>query len=275
MRQLLLKINYFLFAILLLSISGCEKNYNAIIDSTGNAPTLNDASFSASVINTDTINVAGKPVHSPDDLLTIREIVKVRVVSSDGEKEIAIVGYSVTNDNFSSSLTEGGLHDDGIFPDVKANDSVYSGYIDFQIQRVVVGAFSINLWSEGTTGYKSNTIILPLQIVRLNRPPIISELIAPETINLSTTTTFYISLKVIDPDGQNDIKSVLRFTPSGKILQLHAAPNDSIYEEQVSLNPPPSLGSYLFRFCAVDRSNDTSNILTKTIVITNVIQIVE
>ncbi len=79
------------------------------------------------------------------------------------------------------------------------------------------------------SGYKSNTLILPLQIVRLNHPPIISDLVAPDTINLSTTTTFNESLKVLDPDGQDDIKSVLRFTPSGKILQLQAITDSTLW----------------------------------------------
>lgn len=274
MRQRLLKNIFFLFITILihLYISGCEKNYNTVVDSPGSSPEIKDASFSVSVVNTDTINIAGQLLRGPNDTLTIRGIAKVRIISFGDEKEIPIVGFSVSNFNFSSLLAEGVLHDDGVSPDAKANDSVYSGYIEFQIQRTVVGTFSINLWSESTTGYKSNTIILPLQIIRLNHPPIIFDLIAPDTINLSTTITFNDSLKVLDPDGQDDIKSVLRFTPSGKILQLHAA-NDSIYAEEVSLNPPPSLGSYIFRFCAVDRSNDTSNILTKTIVIINVKEI--
>jgi len=273
-RQLLLKNNFFLFVIVLVlvCISGCEKNYNTIVDSPGSVPAIKDASFSISIVNTDTINIAGQSVRNINDPLTIRGIAKVSVISFGDEKEIPIVGYSVTNSQFSSPLTEGILHDDGVFPDAKANDSVYSGYVEFQIQRVVVGTFSLNIWSESTAGYKSNTLILPLQIVRLNHPPIISNLVAPDTINLSTTTTFNESLKVLDPDGQNDIKSVLRFTPSGKILQLQAM-TDSTYGEQVILNPPPNLGPYLFRFCAVDRSNDTSNILTKTIVIINVMQI--
>ncbi len=255
----------------MLCISGCEKKYNTVVDSYGSAPAIKDAYFSISTVNTDTINITGQLLRSPTDTLTIIGIAKVKTTSFADEKEIPIVRFSVNNYNFSSSLAEGTLHDDGVFPDAKLNDSVYSGYIEFQILRSFIGTFTINLWSESATGYKSNTIILPLQIVRLNHPPIISDLVAPDTINLSTTSTFNESLKVLDPDGQDDIKSVLRFTPSGKIFQLQAI-NDSIYGEQVSLNPSPSLGSYLFRFCAVDQSNDTSNILTKTIVIINVIQ---
>jgi hypothetical protein len=267
-RQLFPDNSFFLFILILffICISGCEKKYGNVIDSTGNAPSIKDFSFSVSIINTDTINLVGHPVRSPSDTLTIRGIAQVRIDSSF--KDISIVGYSVTNPQFSSSLAEGALHDDGIPPDVNTNDNIYSGYIEFQIQRVVVGTFSINLWSESTPGYKSNTIIVPLQIVRLNHPPVISNLDAPDTVNIAITTSFDISLKVIDPDGQQDIKSVLRFTPSGKILPLYPE-NDSTNAETVSLVPPPAIGSYIFRFRAVDRSNDTSNTIIKNVVVTN------
>lgn len=270
MGQLLLKNNFFLFVVILivLYLYGCEKNYSTVVDSASSAPFIQNANFSVSVVNTDTINLAGHSVRSSDDTITISGVAQVRIDSAANGMNVSLVGYSVTNFNFSSSLTEGTLHDDGIPPDTKAHDNVYSGYVKFQIQRDFVGAFSINLWSESTAGYLSNTLILPVQIVRLNHPPVISDLFAPDTINLARINTFEISVKVIDPDGQNDIKSVSRFTPSGKVLPLQAS-NDSTYEEIVSLTPPPDLGSYLFRFRAVDRSNDSSNVLTHTIVIVN------
>jgi hypothetical protein len=274
-RQLLLKIFLLHFAVGLsfILLSGCDKNYDTVVDSVGRAPVASDARFSLSVVNTDTINIGTE--RRPDDTLTIRGVASVRVVHSESIKEIKTVKCSVVKTLSSSSSGDGILHDDGIFPDQIANDSTYSGYVDFQIMRVEVGEYWITFWSENRSGYihsqdqhyQSNIALLPLTIVRTNRSPIISNLFAPSTISLLSTTTFSISLKVLDPDGPEDIKSVLRFTPSGKIVPLYAV-NDSIYAEIVELNPPPSLGSYLFRFCAVDRSNDTSNILTKTIEIT-------
>jgi hypothetical protein len=271
-RQLLLKIFIFPFAVGLsfIFLSGCEKKYDTVINSAGNAPFVSGATSSLTTINTDTMNVGTE--REPNDLLTIEGIVTIKVSHLEGKKEISAVKYSVTVDDSSSILGTGFLNDEGILPDQIANDSIYSGYVQFQFERVLVGKLTISLWSENQSGASSNIILLPLTIVRMNHPPIISDLIAPDTVNLATTTIFYNSLKVLDPDGQSDIKSVLRFTPSGKILQLHAT-NDSIYAEQVSLNPPPNLGPYTFRFCAVDQSNDTSNILIKTIVIINVIQI--
>jgi hypothetical protein len=250
------------------SFPGCEKEYDAVIDTNSSIPAISDAVFSPSIVNTDTINVAGQAMRYPTDLLTIRCYAKIRVVPSSDHKETSIVGYSLNNFQFSSSLKEGALHDDGVMPDIVANDSIYSGYVDFQIQRVIVGTFLLNIWSENSSGYKSNTIILPLQIVRLNHPPVISNLTAPDTVKISQQGSFSISLKAVDPDGYQDIKSVLRYTPSGKVLALSAI-NDSIYYETVSLIPPPSLGSYLFSFRAFDGSNDSSNVLTKTIVVAN------
>ena len=272
MRQLLLKIFLFPFAVGLSFVfhSGCEKKYDTVINSAGSAPIVSDATSSLTIINTDTMYIGVE--RKENDLLSIEGIVSIKVSHLEGKKEISAVKYSVMVDDSSSILGTGLLNDEGILPDPIANDSIYSGYVQFQFERVLIGKLTLSLWSENRTGDVSNTILLPLMIVRINHPPIISDLIAPDTVNLATTTTFKESLKVLDPDGQGDIKYVLRFTPSGKILQLRAA-NDSVYYEDVTLIPPPDLGPYTFRFCAVDRSNDTSNILIKTIVITNVIQI--
>jgi hypothetical protein len=272
-HQLLQKNNSFLFLIVLslLSIFGCEKKNNEIVDPNSSAPELSNTSFSVSIVDTDTMNIAGQQGHRPDDLLTIRGNANVSVLFPGNNKKISIVKYSVTNSRFSSPFTEGELHDDGVIPDAKGNDSVYSGYIEFQIQRVFVGTFTIKLWCETTADYISNTILLPLQIIRLSLPPVISDLEAPDTVNLTIIKDeFLIKIKVIDPDGQDDIKAVMRFTPSGLITRfypLNHDMNDSIYTERVGVIPRPDLGAYLFLFRAVDRSNDSSNVLTKTIVI--------
>ena len=267
MRQFLLKHYTVPFAVVIgiFLFSSCEKKFDSILDPVQNPPAAIDASFSLSVINTDTINVGN--VRKPDDALTIRGVVSIRVFHLQGKKEISAVKYSI-KDQSSSIVGEGTIHDDGITPDRNANDSSFSGYAQFQIQRVFVGILNLSIWSENNAGQMSNTAVLPISIIRLNHPPLISDLIAPSTINLATTTSFDITVKVIDPDGQNDIKSVSRYTPSGKVLPLFPS-NDSTYIETVTLVPPPDPGSYLFRFRAVDRSNDSSNVVTKTIVIIN------
>ena len=128
MHQFLFENKFSFFIIIFLSLTGCEKNNNTIVDSVGNAPVLIGASFSPSIINTDTINVAGKAVRSPDDTITIKELRQEGSILRSKGRVFHNVRYSVTNYNFSSSLTEGALHDDGVFPDAKANDGIFSGY---------------------------------------------------------------------------------------------------------------------------------------------------
>ncbi|MGD0038602.1 MAG: hypothetical protein ABSC53_15050, partial [Bacteroidota bacterium] len=44
---------------------------------------------------------------------------------------------------------------------------------------------------------------------------------------------------------------------------------DGIYGLKISLPTTTTIGTYRFEFYAVDRSNDTSNVLIKNIVVTN------
>ena len=287
MSQFLRK-NYFLVLVIffiLISTIGCEKNYTTVIDSAGGAPLIQNANFSVSVVNTDTINLAGHPVRSPEDTVTIRGIAQVRIDSSAGAMNISLVGYSVLD--FSSSLTEGTLHDDGIPPDRNAHDNIYSGYIDFQIQRVFVGILSINLWGESMTGYRSNTSVLPLQVIRLNHPPVLSNLIVDSLISIKGINQkfFPIIIKATDPDGQSDIRIVYfnSYKPNGSPASGNPflmydngdyngtsgdfTADDGYYSLRVGL--PTAAGTYRFEFFAVDRSNDTSNTFIKNIVVTN------
>ena len=289
-RQLLIKTNFSLFVIILILVcfSGCDKNYNNVIDSVGSAPIISGASFSLSIVNTDLINIPGETVRSPDDTITIQGIATVKLDSSVNVRALSAIGYSVTNYNFWSPLAQGTLHDDGVPPDTKANDNIYSGYIEFQIQRVVVGTFSINLWGEGTTGYNSNTIILPLQIVRSNHPPVLSNLSMDSLISISGSIDqnyLQIVIEATDPDGLSDIRIVYfdSFKPDGS----PASGNPFLMYDDGNFNgvsgdysagdgyfslkvgKPTSTGTYQFEFHAVDRSNNTSNTVIKNVVVTN------
>jgi hypothetical protein len=293
-RQLLLKIFLFPFAVGLsfISFSGCEKKYDTVVDSVGIAPVVSDARFSLSVINTDTINIG--TVRSPDDQLTIRGVASVRVIYSEGTTEIKTVQCSVTKDPSSSSLGDGALHDDGIPPDQIANDSVYSGYVNFKINRADVGGYWITFWSENRSGYihsqdqhyQSNIILLPLQIVRFNHAPILSNLQADTLVSLGGVDhVLQLRITVSDSDGQSDIRMVFfnSFKPdgspsSGNPQSMYDDGNanqisgdliagDGIYGLKISLPKTTTIGTYRFEFQAMDRSFDYSNVIIKNIVI--------
>jgi hypothetical protein len=262
-RQFLLKNNFLVIviAVSILSLSSCEKKYDLVIDSTVSAPFLTHAQLSTSVVKTDSLPVG--QIHKYDDLLSIRDTVQVFCAS--GINEIGSVRYTLTGDQFSSNLSEGFLKDDGISPDIIKGDSVFTGYVDFQINRVVVGNLFLKLWSESTDGSFSNVITLPLQISRYNNKPEISDLILPDTVNSNQTSPIEIKVKVIDPDGQDDIRFVYRVTQSNKLYKLSGSQGDSIFTETFSSIPPA--GTYRFRFFALDQSYDSSSVLVDSIVI--------
>ncbi len=107
MYQLLIKNFLFSSAIFFgfIFLSGCEKQYDTVVDSVGTAPILSDASFSLSIVNTDTINIG--TVRNPDDQLTIRGVALVKVAHSEGASEIKRVQCSIVKDQSFSSSGDG------------------------------------------------------------------------------------------------------------------------------------------------------------------------
>jgi len=272
---------------------GCEKQYDTVIDSAGIAPVLSDASFSLSIVNTDTINIGA--VRNPDDQLTIRGSAAVKVIHSAGAQEIKNVQCSVIMDQSYSSLGECSLHDDGVFPDQTINDNIFSGYVDFKISRVDVGLFWIKFWSENLTGYihfqdqqyQSNLILLPFQIVRLNQPPVISSLEMDTLVSLGVQDhLLQLRLTALDSDGQSDIRRVFfsSFKPDGSpssgnphslyddggasSISGDIVAGDGIYGLKISLPNATPTGTYRFEFQAVDKSLDSSNVIIGNIVVT-------
>jgi hypothetical protein len=264
---------FVLLCILLIFVLGCEKKSDSVIESSGNISAL-----SSPFIAPDTIVTLGVGSgRTANDRLTLSLIAKVKVTNPDGSAQIASVICTAIDPTTDEVLSERILLDDGVFPDVLAQDSIFSGSLAFTIYRYQVGRFIIQFSSTSNEGFQSSTAILPLEVVRSqNSTPVLSNLHAPDTVITSRVTTFLISVQAIDADGPADIKSVVRMTSSGNRYPLNdsgtngdVTANDGIYSETVSVNPPPPPGIYTFRFQAVDLSNDSSNVLTKILSIIN------
>jgi hypothetical protein len=289
-RQFFLEKYVLPFAVVLgiLSFSGCEKNYDTVIDSAVSAPVASDARFSLSKVFTDTIyNSEG--VKKSDDLLTIRGIASVMIFHSGGKMEVASVKFSLIDDQSLSLVSEGSLLNDGIFPDQNAIDNIYSRSIDFQIRRVFVGKMTLSLWSEDQSGSLSNTFLLPLEIIRRdNQKPFLSDLMMDSLVARSDIDQFLqLKIKVSDPDGQSDILKVSfnSYRPSGtpsigNPFQMYDDGNenqlsgdliagDGIYGVIIRLPVTATIGKYRFEFHAVDRSLESSNVIIKYMEITN------
>ncbi len=129
---------------------------------------------------------------------------------------------------------------------------------------------------------KYSEVIDPVQ----NVPPIIRNLQAPDTLTLhqSDTLKIIISVEVYDPDGKDDIKNVYfnSYLPDGSPsrsnpiylyddgnLQMNGdyLANDGIYSRIIILPPTTPKGKYRFDFQAIDKKNETSNIISHNIVV--------
>jgi hypothetical protein len=289
-RQLLLKKDFFASVAIigLLLFFGCEKKYDTIIDSIGNAPTLSEA-----IISPDTIQIEGVDIdqgRNPDDLVNISLTAQVRASHPDGKNGIIGVTYSAINPSTSELYATGQLADDGQLPDVAPGDSLYCSIIRFNIRRYTVGKFLIQLSGQGHDGYQSSTISLPLQIFRLdNHAPTLSHLIAPDSLPLGSLLK--ITIQANDSDGLADIYSVSyrtlkpdsTYANSGNPIHMFddgkaefpsgdAAANDGIYTYSTNVPSNAALGTYVYTFFAFDRSSASSDTIVHRMTIYRVIQ---
>jgi len=125
-------------------------------------------------------------------------------------------------------------------------------------------------------------VVDPIQ----NVPPVIRNLQAPDTLNLHSTDTLRIFLRVevFDADGYSDIKSVYfnSFLPDGSPsrsnpiylfddgnFQVNGDPvaRDGIFSRIIILPPNTTRGTYRFDFQAVDKKDESSNIISHNLVV--------
>ncbi|HEX9615383.1 MAG TPA: choice-of-anchor X domain-containing protein [Bacteroidota bacterium] len=255
-------------AVLVFFLGSCEPGGDSVIDYVLPSPVLVSGSVSPTIINTDTINVG--PERLPEDVLPLSLVARLNVKHSGNP---VTVRFFVYENRPSSPISEGLLYDDGTLPDSTASDSTFSGLVQFQIVRSDIGTISVELVAEAN-GLQSSSLLHTITIERLNQPPVLSKLQAPDTVHTGEETSFVITVNVSDSDGLADIKSVTRRTPSNLVLPLNdsgangdVAAGDGVFTETVALTPPPPPGPYQFTFQALDRSNASSNLIMHTIIV--------
>ena len=261
---------------------GCERSENSVLESVGAAPNLSEVSISPSTINTDSITVGA--TRKPDDILPVKVAVFGRVSHQLGSPNISAVRFTVNREAGSSSLAIGELFDNGADPDRLKGDGIYSGRASFQIKRVEIGTYHIEVTAEDFKGYTSNTAILPLQIIRTNQPPVLSDLQAPDTIKLASQDQLLVlQVKASDPNGLEDVQRVVfnSFNPAGipsasNPFQMFddgdanhgdATRGDGVYSLRIVLPSTTPTGTYRFEFQAFDKSNEVSNVIIHRITV--------
>lgn len=228
-----------------------------------------------------------RPVNRPPQIIAVEAPAfvsggdTVRVHTYDAEGDTLSLTWGFYRDNGSSIASSGfskAFNDSGLNGDAKAWDGIFTGILNrafLLTQSTPRFHILVGVSERGENPGDAYDIVIQ-QYQGSGHPPVLSNLVIPDTINTSQITQFQISVRAVDADGQNNIKSVHRITGIGNVYALNdaglngdAVANDSIYTETVSVSPPPPAGTYTFRFEAVDQEGLKSNTLIDSIVVLN------
>jgi hypothetical protein len=252
---------------LLLALAGCEKTDEGTIDPHGTPPF-------AAFARTDPDSVLMKNLPQHNGLIDVTVTARVYIHDEDGAADIRSVTATVVPAAGGDPIAQSDMHDDGISPDSVAGDGIYAAALSFSVDKSATGRFHVTFLASDALGMESNRLDIPLYMIRNNTPPVLSNLVAPDTVTVPVggTAIFAMSVQVTDADGQSDISSVYfrnldssdptaRFIlrDDGGSLSGDAVNGDGIYTITVQASDSPTVRkTNRLLFQAVDVYGDTS-----------------
>jgi hypothetical protein len=262
-----------LIFIIPLILWGCGHKFDTVIDS--------------ETTNYQVNNVSSFPnfIYAPGDSTIIASI------SFHNVTQIKSVFFNLTDpDGNIVNVSPIPLFDDGnaaLHGDAVAGDGTYSNKYPFSLTDVN-GEYTLQYYLEDNFG---NVALAAEHNFIYNNgvadiAPVVSNLVAPDSVTLDTTATTFIniSIQAADSNGLNDIELVFfnSFLPNGNpstqnpvimfddgnSVHGDAVAGDGIYSQIISL-PPTGVtkGTYRWEFQARDREKKTSNIIIHNIVV--------
>jgi hypothetical protein len=270
--------------LLALCVFGCQSNDNTPIDPFDLPPFVKSFAISPSSVNTDTMNIG--PQRLPTDTLRITINATAQVSDPEGLSNVKEVTVRVFKPASQNLIWTAELSENGIPFSASAGDGTFSGVVSFLIVRSDIGDFKVEVTATDKADLASNSLSTSLAVVRLNKPPVLSDLVAPDSISVGTSVVLLkLSAIATDPDGQSDVQKVFfnSFRPDGSPatgnpfqmfddgnvngLSGDAVKGDGIYSLTVQLEPNTTKGNYRFEFQAADRSGAASNIIVHNLTV--------
>jgi len=262
----------YLFFLIPLFLCGCSNKNNEIIDSgITNYQVIKVNSFN------DSLFVPG------DSSI----VVNISFNSLAGIKSVFVNFIAPDESNLNSSPVT--LYNDGnvaLHGDTTKGDSTFSNKYPFS-QSYLNGKYTIQYYLINSNN--NTELVAEHNFIYNNNladaAPVVSNLVAPDTVSLNSgaTTDINLSIQVADSNGLNDINIVFfnSFKPNGdpatgnpflmyddgNILHGDAVAGDGIYSLIISLPSGTNKGTYRWEFQARDRGKKTSNIIIHNIVV--------
>jgi hypothetical protein len=251
--------------IALAMIAGCTKQSGSVIDPSGTPPFMKGAA-----VYPDSVKMKSLP--QSNGILTVTVRAQAAISSTSGSAGIAGVNAAIIPSGATDPLMTVTLHDDGVSPDSIAGDGIYSALIQFTIPRSASGVYILKFAAIDNQGLTSNTEETPLFMVRDSHAPVLSNLIAPDSVLVPVggSATIPLYIRATDPDGQADIaqvyfRSLDSSDPTQKFVMNNdgsdpgSVPGDSTYAVIVKATDSPTVRkTYRFAFQAVNSFGDTS-----------------
>lgn len=259
------------FSILFLIFTGCEKKFDTVI----NSQIDNIQVASVRAIDLVIFNPA-------DSSITF----SIRFSSINGLNGISMNIFSPSNKLINDQPVE--LFDNGNITnngDTTAGDLIYSNKYLFS-SNFENGSYNVEYiitLNDGITKRVASQHFI-FNTGKSNAPPVVSNLILPDTVQTNVKFTF--SIMVNDPDGLQDIKKVYYelFMPNGTkitnsqgISQFpllddgNTASNSDVtagdgkYTNFLTFPNTVTLGTWKFNFTAIDKAGNASNTITQNV----------
>ena len=249
-------------------LTGCETTDEGVIDLSGTPAFISTARLDPDTIRLHTIPPVGDRYPATVD-------VEATVTDPTGNSGDFTVFAELFRPESSVQWRQIQLRDDGTDPDDSAGDRVFSGRFAFDLVSSDAGAFRISVRSVNETGYRSNVLENTLFVMRLNASPALSNLSAPDTLDLpgSGSVFFTMSVEATDPDGPEDIQEVyfrnldspsdpnrktFLFDDGNTGINGDSVAGDGVYTRTLQLPSTTPKQTYRFAFQAADTFGDTS-----------------
>jgi hypothetical protein len=280
----------FLFCFCVFFFTSCNLPDNGIADSPA-PPIVQHVDVSPSALEVNKISSQ----FNPNDPVDTNIIVKATIGDDANSLGTDQTMCTVYNSN-GTMLTQQELSDNGIPPDVQANDGIFSGEVHLHFLKKDIGRYTVQTQALGQSNLKSNVFISYINIENTaDNAPVLESISSPDSAIIPEgldSTIIKISVVATDSQGLSDIISVQGTLLSSDGLEQIKF---SFYDDGGGIPRPPfdlpsgdslmhdgrftalvlctksDVGNFTLKVQATDSAQALSNVLTQQLIVRNAI----